>query len=49
MINDFKQCFIVVVSVIFTYNNNANDMVILREVCLPGYAEVPVTFDPLGQ
>ena len=49
MINEFKQYFIVVISVILTIDDNANDMVILREVCLPGTTKVPVTFDPLGQ
>ena len=49
MVNKFRQWIIVVMSVIFTVNNNANDMVTLRGVHLPGIAPVPVTFDPLGQ
>ena len=47
MINEFKQYFIVVISVIFTYNNNANGIFCLRKVFLGGTIPVPVTLDPL--
>ena len=33
MVNKFRQWIIVVMSVIFTVNNIANDMIILREMC----------------
>ena len=47
MINEFKQYFIVVISVIFAYNNNANNIFSLGKVFLAGTAVVPVPLDPL--
>ena len=43
MVNDFKQYFLVLVSVIFVYDNNINDIFSLGEVFLDGNSVVPVT------
>ena len=47
MINEFEQYFIVVRSVIFTYNTNIDGIIYIWELCAGGTGVLPEALDPL--